>query len=604
MARTKKIFLLLALAGLPMTSLLHAQDTSGSGYTLDQQLPHILGFVQYTGNLGMLGNKVPITVPGRVYKVRQSNILLAAYSLPQTLGDMSQQAAAVGIGTGLQSPDIAIFQSPACNVPMMVALPFKANSSPSPAPVSPECRRDLAMGKARFLQAGEEVELAGFDGSFAQDQMRFTILEHYRGPNNQETPRFQTQVLFQFPSRSLMAASAQQIANTIYTYLTPESEPSANTAFPPAPLPEYSLTDQLSALYNPRKYVLGSDKVYDEDKVLKVKQDKLLTYTPVSDMYGCTAVIEDGKPLPPGGSCKAKGFFSALVTATTAIQAVNSNDAQGLLNARPTKGFFQAGQELEVESITTQSKKKNDILEIKLIDYTVDEKTGMHDDASFHTNIQFQFSKGYLATASAKDVAKAVEQAFDVETIPPPAAHESATEIAALSPSANSVPLPAVAAPPQTLEEQMKSLFKLTVLDASSAMTTRGIVLNVTQDKILLGTPAAKPITCPATVADGHAKAPTVTCQTPLKTAIARGDAKFFATGQKLDLVSVTVNLAKETVTLGLVDDVATPGSKAQLRASVNFVFAKGYLEGSDAGQIAETVSILLAPQLEPAGTQ
>ena len=53
--------------------------------------------------------------------------------------------------------------------------------------------------------------------------------------------------------------------------------------------------------------------------------------------------------------------------------------------------------------------------------------------------------------------------------------------------------------------------------------------------------------------------------------------------GQKLDLVTLTVDMAHETVAFGLIDDTSgTP----RFHSAMNFVFPAGYLETSDSGQV------------------
>ena len=163
----------------------------------------------------------------------------------------------------------------------------------------------------------------------------------------------------------------------------------------------------------------------------------------------------------------------------------------------------------------------------------------------------------------------------------------------------NTVPYSGAAAP-QSLEDQLKTLYTLTQVSSDSTILSRGTVFNLTSDKILLGTPVAKPAVCPAIVSDGTPKPPAAACLTPLKPSIARHESAFLPQGQKLDLISVAVSVPKETVTLTFVDDTAA--GKARFRTAVNFVFPQGYLEGSDAGQVSDTVSTVL-PISDPNAT-
>jgi len=566
-------------------------------YQLDQQMRQALNMAQIDGNLDLLANHVTVRSPGTVYTVRRSNVLIALYTLPQTMGEM-----AGGVtdpqGNPLVTTDAAIYAAPSCKYDIPVAL--LTSSSP---PVSGDCRRELAEGKARFLKAGEQLLIGGYGGSMAAGVLRMTLLDHHVGPDGREAPRFVTMVGFQFDNGFLMNANANQIVAALRPFLVPANDPLAHQTFPDAALPVYSLEDKLNAMYNYSNYN-GTD--WDPDKVLKLKVGGLLNYNPVSDVYACAPVLQDGKVLPPSFGCKMQHVGGAAFSAAQMAQAVGQSDAGGLLAAaRPPKGLFAAGQELELDSLTLVSKKDKDLLEMKVKDYSIDPQLGVPAIPSSHAAITFQFPKGYLATADVKDVAAAIGRVFDVETIPrkPMAGGGSFAAGGAAQPAdptaaLNTVPLPAVAGPPPGLEEQLKAVYKLTLVGADQAVASRGTVLKVASDKVLLGTPVAKATLCPASVVDGKPRPPALACTTPLKPALAKGDAVFFSAGKKLDLTAVAVNLPKETVTLTLIDDNSDAGagvaSRPKFHTSINFVFPKGYLEEADAGQVSDYVGLVL----------
>jgi len=278
--------------------------------------------------------------------------------------------------------------------------------------------------------------------------------------------------------------------------------------------------------------------------------------------------------------------------------------------------YIKPEDELEVAAIKVETKKDKDVIRLEvndfsqqngldppklsdLIDIEVNgeqvDYTSNLDQTGFHTAILFQYPKGSLEHDGAKRVADDIGAIFKVEK----AASSSSLAVVSTPPPMNTVPYSGAVSGPQPLEDQLKTFYTLTQVRDDSTIVSRGSVLSVARDKVLLGTPAAKTTVCAATVTDGTPKPPASACLAPLKLSIAKHESTFLPAGQKLDLVGVSVNTSKETVALTLVDD---SGSKAKYRTAINFVFPQGYLEGSDAGQVGEAVNGVL-PLFDQTGT-
>jgi hypothetical protein len=270
---------------------------------------------------------------------------------------------------------------------------------------------------------------------------------------------------------------------------------------------------------------------------------------------------------------------------------------------------MKPGDNLVVKAIKVESKKDKDLVHVELMDLSQPDPTPRPDGSTgyFHGAVDIEFPKGSL---TSKDVAKVNEQiadAFIVAGLGTPAgaagggiadAPSTGGAAAALpTPNLSQVPLPTVPVPPQTLEEQLKTMYKLTTMGDGASVTSRGTALTVTSDKLLLGTPYAKTVVCAASVVDGTPKPPAASCVAPLRSSILRHEAAYFVKGQKVDVVSIKVDMDKEIVTFGLIDDSSAaggPNAAAKFHTTVNFVFPKGYLETSDAGQVGSLVNSVL----------
>jgi hypothetical protein len=450
-----------------------------------------------------------------------------------------------------------------------------------------DCKNQIRLGNMNLMAPGQQVILIAEGVHLDRDAVDLEFFPYALKPDGTvEEPKFIAWVTLQFPKDYLATADSAAIMDAVSKVITPYDPANPH---PPALASEdtdiaglvpVTLEDHLKVLY--KQTVIGIDgKVEKQGVVLKLLSDNFLP----AGMLTCGPVVQDGKVRPPSFGCKLGSAARVGIAATAATQG----DTSGF---GVKQGYFPKGQELDVYSIAVNTKKET--VTFEFLDHAADEANTDGGTAPSPTSVNFAFAKGYLEGAKAEQVAAVVSQFFELEkTIPshPPLSSQSASE------AMNTVALPAVAAPPQTLEEQLKTLYKLTVVGDQSSVVTRGSVLSVASDNILLGTPIAKPAVCAASVVNGTAKPPSATCVTPLRPAIARHDAKFFASGQKLNVVSISVNMTTETVSMSLIDDTtasAGPSGAPQFHTAIKFIFPKGYLESSDAGQVADTVNGVL----------
>ena len=257
-----------------------------------------------------------------------------------------------------------------------------------------------------------------------------------------------------------------------------------------------------------------------------------------------------------------------------------------------------------VKVVKIEAKKDKDLVHLELVDLSqIDPAPQLNGStAHYHGAVDIEFQKGTLGNSDVAKVNEQIAAAFTVTGLGAGTAGAETTVAAGDGPLAppaalNTVAVPLTAAPPQTLEEQLKTLYKLTTIGSEASVVSRGVAVTVTSDKLLLGTPYAKPAMCAASVVDGTAKPPAAACVTPLRPAIARHEAAYFAKGQKLDVVSIMVDLTRETVAFGLIDDGSAtggPSAAPKFHTMLNFVFPKGYLESSDAGQVGALVNSVL----------
>lgn len=531
------------------------------------QLPTAFRLASTTGSVSELQNHIVVNSTGAIYSVRKSNVLIASYSTqnaPDDSGDTS-----VTNTSGRWVP-----VSKKCRYTTAVSLPDFAT-----APVTDACRRDLAMGRARLIASGQRVLLAGVDVYVDKDRAEFLLLEYHK-PKGVLSPRFVSQFAVQFPAGFLMTADAAQIAAAIKPFLAPSDDQGlmSRPYLADAPPPVYTLEDNLAAAYSGTAYQLETG-TSGQGAVLKVKADRFMRAIPQAmPAIGCTPVLRDGRAKDPGFLCKSMAQNSV---------------------------YMQPSDNLIVKVVKLESKKDKDLVHLELIDTTQTDPNPQVNGGTghYHGAVDIEFQKASLGNGDVAKVNEQIAAAFTVTGLGSVggaaiagAAADGGGPVAPAAPL-NTVAVPTVAAPPQTLEEQLKTLYKLTTVGDGAIVVSRGTALTVTSDKLLLGTPYAKPAMCAASVVDGTAKPPAAACVTPLRPAITRHEAAYFAKGQKLDVVSIAVDVAKETVAFGLIDDGSAaggPNAAPKFHTLVNFVFPKGYLESSDAGQVGALVNSVL----------
>ncbi len=543
------------------------------GAALKAQVPAVFKPAGYTGRISELQNHVVINRVGTIYTVRKSNLLLANYFFGAASDDSSDG------GTADTGKYAAV--SKKCHYPVAVTLP-----AATAAAVPDGCRRDLALGKARLIKAGQRVLLADLDFSVGDDKATVVLLEHHKDPNGAETPRFVSQLTLQFPAGFLATANAAQVKAAMKDLIAASDDPIIAQPFlADAPAPAFTLDDNLTAAYSKTSYQLDS-QTSGAGKVLNVKASRFLRGNTPGMSMGCVPVVRDGRAKDPGMMCKAK---------------------DAVLEKSQANVWLKPEDTLVLGSIKVDSKKDKDIVHLDLIDTTQVSSTMQLNGttASYHGLVDFEFPKGSLGPDSAGKVSDEIAAVFNVTSAPATGAEAGgggAGSAAIPAASSEAVAPPAPAAPPQTLEEQLKTIYKLTQVGADASVASRGTVFSVQSGNVLLGTPYSKPAVCPASVVEGSAKPPAAACVAPLKAAIAKHEVTYFAAGQRVNLVSVAVDIPKETVAFGLIDDGSARGAAngaPRFRSAINFVFPKGYLETSDAGQVSDLVNGVL-PVMEP----
>ena len=347
-----------------------------------------------------------------------------------------------------------------------------------------------------------------------------------------------------------------------------------------APPPAYTLDDNLAAAYSPMAYQLEAG-TSGQGAVLKVKADRFMRAIQAAlPAIGCTPVLQNGQAKPPGRMC----------------QMLSQNSV-----------YMKPGDNLTVKTVKVESKKDKDLVHLELVDLSQPDSTPRPDGSPgyFHGAVDIEFPKGSL---TSKDVAKVNEQVADAFVVTGlvatgGAAGGAVADVAGSGGSAppppdlNAVPLPAVAAAPQTLEEQLKTMYKLTTMGDGASVASRGTALTVTSDKLLLGTPYAKPAVCPASVVEGTPKPPAAV----VRGSSAGGD--YTARGGVLcegpeGRCGFDQGGHREGNGCVRPDRRQLSGRRAEcgseFHTTVNFVFPKGYLESSDAGQVGSLVNSVL----------
>ena len=515
-----------------------------------------------TGSVNELQNHLVINKVGAIYTVRKSNVLIASYSTTNAVDDPTDTSVTNAAGKSVP-------MSKKCHFLPLLSLPDFIGP-----PVPDACRRDLALNKAKLIVSGQRVLLAGVDVYVDKDRVEFLLLDHHKA-QGVEAPRFVSQFVLQFSPGFLATADATQIAAALKPFLAPSDDPIMTQPFlADGSAPVYTLEDNLSAAYSNTAYQADAGTTAP-GALLRVKADRFLRAIPQgAPIIACTPVLRDGRAKDPGFMCKSMGQNSI---------------------------FMIPNDDLVVKTIKVESKKDKDVVRFELIDMSqVDPAPQPNGStARYHGAVDIEFAKGSLGPGDVSKVEDQVAAAFNVSNlVAVAAAPQSAAAPTDNSQTAvNAAPLPAVAAPPQTLEQQLKTVYKLTTVAPDASVLSRGTMLTLTSDKLLLGTPYAKPAMCPASVVGGTAKAPAASCVTPLRSAILKHEATYFAKGQKLNVISISVDVPNETIAIGLIDDtsaVGGPTGAPKFHTMVNFVFPSGYLETSDAGQVGDLVNSIL----------
>jgi len=134
-------------------------------------------------------------------------------------------------------------------------------------------------------------------------------------------------------------------------------------------------------------------------------------------------------------------------------------------------------------------------------------------------------------------------------------------------------------AKPPSLKEQLEAQFPAeTVL--------------VIQKTGVLGVALASSKTCAAKYQDGKLSRPDASCTAPLK-----DNSRPFPVGQKVNPGKIDIDLAKERISLQIVEcGSCNKGSESSpYKSQIDFQFGKGYLEKTGVSQIEDTISEVLA---------
>jgi hypothetical protein len=117
-------------------------------------------------------------------------------------------------------------------------------------------------------------------------------------------------------------------------------------------------------------------------------------------------------------------------------------------------------------------------------------------------------------------------------------------------------------------------------------------VLVVQKDGIIGNAPSNALPACPSNYKDNSLHAPNAICLMAEKST-----SKAITNGEKVHPTSVSVNWKAEKVAVNFTEcDSCNGGDASSYKGEVVFQFPKGYLEGADAGQVADVVSQVLAP--------
>lgn len=117
-------------------------------------------------------------------------------------------------------------------------------------------------------------------------------------------------------------------------------------------------------------------------------------------------------------------------------------------------------------------------------------------------------------------------------------------------------------------------------------------VLVIQKDGIMGQAPGQALPPCPSNYKDNSLHAPNTICMMAEKSTN-----KALTNGEKVHPTSVSINLKAEKVAVNFTEcDSCNGGDASSYKGEVVFQFPKGYLEGADAGQVADLISQVLAP--------
>lgn len=151
-----------------------------------------------------------------------------------------------------------------------------------------------------------------------------------------------------------------------------------------------------------------------------------------------------------------------------------------------------------------------------------------------------------------------------------------------------------------SLQDQISAQYKLvkTGSDASGmTIIEPGTVLAIQKGGILGVQPTA--VVCPAKFENGDLKRPNVLCASMVK-----ATSRYFTVGEKVYLTKLDVNIAKEQISLHLLDCDSCNGSQqpAFYKSILIFQFAKGYLETASIPKVEDTIAQVLT--MDDSGSQ
>jgi hypothetical protein len=117
-------------------------------------------------------------------------------------------------------------------------------------------------------------------------------------------------------------------------------------------------------------------------------------------------------------------------------------------------------------------------------------------------------------------------------------------------------------------------------------------VLVVQKDGIIGNAPSNALPACPSNFKDNSLHAPNALCLMAEKST-----SKALTNGEKVHPTSVSINWKAEKVAVNFTEcDSCNGGDASSYKGEVVFQFPKAYLEGADAGQIADVIGQVLAP--------